>query len=227
VWEYLSLGTNDRMKSADKRKRRIRQCRKVSTKSVRALLGELEPGVEVFGLTMGQFSSIDLLSYILEETGPAEVDIATWTSAPSDTEHVRRLFIEQSVITRCRWVINYALPRLQPEYCEALIDKFGIDCIRTIAIHGKFQTIKNDRWNIALRTSMNPNQNKRIQWFELSDDPNMCQFYRSLVDEIWETQPAGLVLDRPARGLAATDRLAFEPDPIGRKRGRKQVFVKL
>ena len=215
------------MKSVHKRKRRVRQYRKVSTKSVRAALGELEPGVEVFGLTMGQFSLVDMLSYILEETGPAEVDIATWTAAAADSEHVRRLFLDGAQITRCRWVVDFSFPRRQPEYCEALIDKFGIDCIRTIAIHGKFQTIKNDRWNIALRTSMNLNQNKRIESFELSDDPEMCDFYRSLVDEIWETQPAGLVLDRPARGLAATDRLAFDPDPIGRKRGRKQVFVKL
>jgi len=45
-----------------------------------AVLDRLHPGGQVIGLTMGQWSLIDLLHSILKKTGPANVVIATWSA---------------------------------------------------------------------------------------------------------------------------------------------------
>lgn len=147
-------------------------------------IGRLEPGCEIFGLTKGQFSISDVIQHCLTETGPATVDIATWTAALGDIKRAENM-LRDGRITRIRFVVDPSFKSRKPEFCRALVDTFGDGCIRTVNSHAKFAIIRNDRWNLAIRTSMNLNPNPRLENFEISDDAELAGFFTRIVDEVF------------------------------------------
>lgn len=159
--------------------------------SAREAVGDLVADCEIYVLTYGQFSLIDALVAILDQTGPAYVDLATWTAASADLRTMARL-LEGAAIGRMRYVVDGSFLTRQPEYCTVMRDLFGDDCIRTTKMHGKFATIRNAEWSLAIRTSMNLNTNPRLENIEISDDPALCAFLTTIVDEIYSEQPVGL-----------------------------------
>ena len=164
--------------------------RLVRGENAETALEGLDHGVEILGFTKGQFSLIDLVIACLRRTGPAHVTVATWTAAKAEVETAYRLLRESRVLS-CQWLVDYSFPVRQPQYCERLRERFGDDCIRLGRTHAKFVLLKNDDWNIAIRTSMNLNTNPRFEQFELSDDPAMCGFLQEVVDDVFSTQEAG------------------------------------
>lgn len=173
------------------RKRTIREC---LSGNARQAIGDITPGCEIFGFTKGQFSMMDLIIAILEQTGPATVDLSTWTAANADIRHCYQM-LESGKVTASRWVVDVPFPNRQREYFAALVERFGPESIRLTRTHAKFVLIRNDRWNICVRSSMNLNKNPRFENFEISDDPDMAAFFGEIVDEIFESPEVG---ERPS-----------------------------
>ncbi|QQK75143.1 hypothetical protein HUG15_05675 [Salicibibacter cibarius] len=82
--------------------------------------------------------------------------------------------------------MDRSFPTRQPAYCQQLIDTFGADSLRLTRTHAKFILLDNDDWHLVIRTSMNLNENARVENFEISDDPDMHAFMMQLVDEVWD-----------------------------------------
>lgn len=169
-------------------KRRIRTAK---TGSARSAIGELVHGHEVYILTYGQFSLIDALVAIVDQTGPADVTLSTWTAAAADLAIAARL-METSKIRSLRFIVDRSFLTRQPDYCRRMRELFGDECIRTTRSHAKFIAIRNEAWNIAVRTSMNLNENPRLENIEISDDPALCAFLWSIGDDLWSEQPAAV-----------------------------------
>jgi hypothetical protein len=67
-------------------KRSLRDLRRQQT-ATEAIDG-FDRDVCIFGYTKGQFSVIDLIREVLKYTGPATLDISTWTAAHTDVTTV-------------------------------------------------------------------------------------------------------------------------------------------
>ncbi len=152
-------------------------------------IGELYPGCEIYGFTKGQFSLIEILEHCIMEAGPAQVTICTWSAAAGDIQAANRLLSNKN-ITDLKFIVDYSFQARKPHFCKELIDTFGVECIRVTSIHAKFATVKSDKFNLTIRTSMNLNYNPRFENFEISDDPGLLAFMDEIVAEIWETQDA-------------------------------------
>jgi hypothetical protein len=148
------------------------------------VFADLSPGFELLCLTHGQFSLVDALTAILDRTGPADVAVSTWSAAKADLLHAEQ-FLRDGRIRSLRFVVDRSFATRQPDYCATLINAFGPDSIRTTALHAKFATVTNDGWKIAVRTSMNLNENRRLEYIEVSDDPEVAGFLLALVDELF------------------------------------------
>lgn len=168
-----------------------RDIRAARTGNARDAIGTLEPGAEVYILTHGQFSLIDALIAVVEQTGPANVTLSTWTAAAADLTTAARL-LEGSQIRSLRFLVDRSFLTRQPDYCATMRRLFGDDCIRTTRTHAKFATIRNESWSIAIRTSMNLNENPRLENIEISDDPGLCGFLEDAVDQFFRDQQPGL-----------------------------------
>jgi len=148
-------------------------------------------GTEIYGLTRGAFSLADLLVAILDVTGPAALSISTWTAAGTDVTKMMEL-LASGRITACRWLVDLTFVRRCPALAQQIRQQFGADAIRVTRTHAKFATITNTEWQVALRSSMNLNQNPRLESFEVGHDPALCEFLTGALDQIWQRQPRRL-----------------------------------
>lgn len=174
----------------EKPRRRVIRPTKVGT--AHTAIGALTPGYEVFILTYGQFSLIDALTALIEQTGPAHVTLATWSAADADLRRAQSLLISADILSM-RFIVDRSFATRHPRYCASMREFFGDACIRTTRSHAKFATIINDRWHLAVRTSMNLNHNPRLENMEISDDAALCGFFTTIADEIFSEQAVGVM----------------------------------
>ena len=163
--------------------------RAFSAESEAKAVGGLTPGCEIYGFTKGQFSLIDLIEHCLTCTGPADVFIATWSAAAGDIQRAHK-FLKNGRIRTIRFLVDYSFQSRKPEFCQELVATFGNDVLRVTVTHAKYVMIRNDDWNLVIRTSMNLNYNPRFENFEISDDLEFADFQQAIVDEVWSGQDA-------------------------------------
>lgn len=147
-------------------------------------------GRECFGFNKGQFSFVDLIEAAADFTGPAHATIATWTAHAADLSRVEMWLARQRLLS-VRWLIDYSFETRQPRFCAQLRESFGDDCIRTTASHAKFVLLSGGDWRITIQTSMNLNQNQRLENFWVADDPDLFAAYDGLVADIFAVQATG------------------------------------
>jgi hypothetical protein len=156
-----------------------------------AIAGLERDGTELIGLTRGQFSLSDLIEAILDKTGPANLSISTWTAAHSSVATMLQL-LQSGRITSCRWLVDVTFVRRVPQLVAQIRKDFSDDAIRVTKTHAKFATIANESWQVAIRSSMNLNQNPRMESYEIGHDPELCAWLEQVLSDVWANQPRRL-----------------------------------
>lgn len=171
--------------------RELRDARRDKTASA-AFAGLERNGQEIYGLTRGQFSLIDVLETLLAKTGPARLHLCTWTATG---QHVARLItaFRDGRILAGRFLVDVSFTRRCPQEAAAIRNAFGFDSIRVTRTHAKFAVIENDAWQLALRCSANLNTNPRAEHYEIGHDPKLAAFLLSAMDDCWRSQDRALV----------------------------------
>lgn len=147
-------------------------------------IGKIYKGMEIYGLSKGQFSIINIIEEILKQTGSADVIISTWTAANAEIKKAEQ-FLNNKLINKLHFIVDRSFKTRQPKYYEMLIDKFG-DIVSTTNSHAKFVLISNKDWKISIRTSMNLNENKRLENFEISDCEILFDYLKEICHDIME-----------------------------------------
>lgn len=149
--------------------------------SARRCIGPITKGCDIFGLTKGDFSKIDILKHIVDEIGPCNVDIGTWTAANGDLTQAMKMFNDNRLL-KVRFLVDRSFITRKPADYGHLMKMFGRDSIRTAIFHAKYILAENDEFSIALRTSMNLNLNKRIESYEISEGSPISDYLREITD---------------------------------------------
>ena len=156
-------------------------------------------GMDVVGLTFGQFSLLDLIDATLVHTGPADVVISTWSAGFYDVDAAVR-FRDSGRIRSCRFLMDSSAKRGQATVGE-VADLFGEDNVRATRLHAKFALVQNEEWDVLITTSMNLNLNPRCEQFEMTDDPERAAVFAQFADELFHELPAGDTEDRSMPAL--------------------------
>lgn len=176
-------------------------------------------GMDVVGLTFGQFSLLDLVQATLDVTGPADVAISTWSAGLYDVDAARR-FVEDGRIRSIRFLMDSATQKRGQATAVQIADLFGAAAIRTTRLHAKFALVENDEWHVLITTSMNLNLNPRIEQFEMTDDADRAALFGAFVEALFAELPLGATDDRtlpvaagivsvaPALGIEINTRIA-------------------
>ncbi len=162
-----------------------RSIRMAKSSTAREAIGEIEKGSDTYILTFGQFSLIDAMIVILDQTGPADVSISTWTAADAHLARSAEL-LESATIRSLRFIVDRSFESRQPEYCHHMRTLFGEDCIRAIRTHAKFMLIRSNQMDIVVRTSMNLNENPRLENIEISESAPFALFFQTIIDAIFD-----------------------------------------
>ncbi len=166
-------------KSTRQKNREIRNM--VADQSAITSIGKLETGFNIFCLNKGQFSIINVIEAMLLQTGTADVIISTWTAADAEISKAFS-FLQNERINNLHWIVDRSFPTRQKKYYDTLVSKFGLDSVSMTNSHAKFILISNNDWKIVIRTSMNLNENKRLEFWEASDDKDLFE-YMLLISE--------------------------------------------
>lgn len=168
-----------------RRKGSRRVFRKDGFADAAALIGSIAPGDEIAGITNGQFSLVDVLRHVLTQTGPADVVLATWTMGVYDAEKAWS-FVNDRLIRSIRVILDPSMFLRRPELASVLVKGFGVESFRAVNSHAKFCTVRGAELAVCIRSSMNLNENSRLESFDLSADDEMTRFFEGVADEIWK-----------------------------------------
>jgi hypothetical protein len=150
----------------------------------------------VTGLTNGAFSLISLIRSTLKITGNAKVIISTWSAGFYDVEQINTL-IASNKIDDFKIILDRSFKTRQEGYSAHITDLFKPENIRTTNTHSKFVLIWNDEgWNVCIRSSMNLNENRRCENYDIDNDIDVFNLFKSFSDELFEKQPQGIIEDR-------------------------------
>lgn len=149
----------------------------------------------VCGLTNGAFSLISLIEAVLNVTGPAEIVISTWSAGLYDAGALNSLMACGKVID-VKLILDRSFKTRQKGYSFYLQDVFKEENIRTTDTHAKFVLIKNEEWNVCIRSSMNLNENKRCENFDVDDNIDIYNLFNDFANELFKLQSKGIIESR-------------------------------
>jgi len=190
----------------------LRECRRVAGEATAAKeFGPLVAGREVFAVTNGQISLIDVIGHYLRESGPAELEISTFSAGVVEINHLARL-AHEGAVTGVRWVMDRSFVLREPKEWRLLNAKFPAASIRLTVNHAKVATIRNERWAVLIDGSANLQENKRMEVIRVTPDRALVDFWVRVMDGIFDSQPEGQKPKAAARRFA---RLGLERLPSG------------
>lgn len=164
------------------------------TSETQPVVDLITDGNRVMGLTMGNFSLIDLIHAILQKIGGGNVACATWSAGIKDANQVNWM-MGSKLIRSFTLLTDHSYKTRQNKYAVSIEELFGKENIRTSEIHAKFTLIWNDEWTITILTSMNLNANKTCETFEIDTDKEVFNFYMNFVKHTFGTMPEGFTSD--------------------------------
>ncbi|AZA08710.1 hypothetical protein [Corynebacterium pseudopelargi] len=181
-------------------------------------------GMDVLGLTYGQFSLIDLVQATLDITGPADVTIATWSAGFYDLEAAKN-FRDDGRIRSIRFIMDSGRQKKGQAGVHEIDALFGEDAVITIRTHAKFVLIRNEDWDVCITSSMNLNKNIRCEQFEMTDDPERCDMFEDFVGAAFREAPESRSFGRVMPGLRSVDpaRQVLSVSGVARHVGAVQV----
>jgi hypothetical protein len=83
-------------------------------------IGTLEKNARITGVTKGQFSLLDLIHAIADQTGPAALTVSTWSTGIRDTVNLG-LLKDRGLFTSVSLCLDRSFSGRQPAYVEEVI----------------------------------------------------------------------------------------------------------
>ena len=148
----------------------------------------------ILGLTNGEFSLIDLIYSVLKKTGRSRVIVATWSAGIKDVHQIKWMK-DSDLIGDFKLLTDHSYKSRQSKYSASIEDLFGLENIRTSEMHAKFVLIENDKYKVAIRSSMNLNANKTCELFEIDEGSEIYDFLMQYVLHTFENMKEGFVED--------------------------------
>lgn len=127
------------------------------------------------------WSSHELLTWILSQTGPAEVTIGVWSMSEVAARKLTDL-LDAKVITKLRAVFDYRFKNRHPAAHQLASHAFSE--VFTFPMHAKVTVVQNDSWNVVLNCSANYTNNPRPESGIISTHKPTVEFYKSMLTEI-------------------------------------------
>ena len=149
-----------------------------SNAKLHQVFGQVAQQQSVHYVSLGDWSTHDLLFFLLEQTGPARVYFTTWAISEYAIRQLYQ-FIEQGQILELKGIFDYRNGIRKPAELQFL-QKITTD-IKAAKCHAKVTVIENDRWGISVVGSANYTRNPRIEAGVLCCDKNVAAFHRDWI----------------------------------------------
>lgn len=145
-------------------------------------LGSLIPGSDKHFYSKGAFNLIQLVLYLLKQTGPAHVFISSYSIAEDSLATLKR-YLDQGDIMSIRFLIDNRVRTISPKPFDYLVTAFP-GCYRCCALHAKVALIYNDHIRLSVVGSQNATHNPKLERGIVHTSDNVFNFdLKVLTDE--------------------------------------------
>ena len=124
-------------------------------------LGQILLGQEKHFYSKGAFNLVQLVLYLLKQTGPAHVFLSSYSIA-SDSLAAMKRREEAGEILSIRFLIDNRVRTISPKPFDYLATAFE-GRYRCCALHAKVALLWNSEWHVAVITSMNATHNPKLE----------------------------------------------------------------
>jgi hypothetical protein len=125
---------------------------------IAAAIGDLADHSNVFFMTDGAWSNIDLIGYILSFTGTANIFFTTWSIAADTIAKLSR-WKEKGQILSIHAILDQGIRNRKPEILQQAQGSFTN--LKLIKCHAKVTVVQNERHSVVLMGSANFTRNPR------------------------------------------------------------------
>jgi hypothetical protein len=146
------------------------------------LVGELKPNEHLHIPSMGTWSMHDMLAFILQQTGPADVWIATWTITEKPVRTLLEL-MESGAIRQLKALLSERVEAMNPAAHQ--LARFNLQ-VKLAKTHAKSIVVLNDAWGITVGGSANFTRNPRIEKYIISTHRSVAEAERNWLDAVIE-----------------------------------------
>jgi hypothetical protein len=157
-----------------------------SLKYFKSQLADIEPNKHYHFNTGGQWSMHELLEYLLNITGPADIFISTWAISE---DPVRALMEMKNVgyIRNIKCIFDYKIKEQKSK--AFLLAEQNFDKVKLDKCHAKVTVITNASWGITIPGSANYTRNPRIERGIVCTDPEAAEFDLTWMNAILNGEP--------------------------------------
>ena len=124
-------------------------------------LGKIHMGQDKHFYSNGSFNLVQLVLYLLKQTGPAHVFISSYSIAEDSLATLKRLQ-DKGDIWDISFLIDNRVRSISPKPFDYLVTAF-LDRYRCCALHAKVALIWNDNWNLSVVGSQNATHNPKLE----------------------------------------------------------------
>lgn len=152
----------------------------IKRQSAADVIGPIERGKTIHYQTQGKWSTHQVLTHILNHTGPAEVYISTYTVSENPARSIVSHVLD-GLITSLYCLLDYRIKTYNENAYHLLEKNSRKICL--IRNHSKLMVVSNSDWSITWTGSSNLNNNSRIEVGVLSTSPAIADFHRQWIME--------------------------------------------
>lgn len=124
-------------------------------------LGAINQGIDKHFYSNGAFNLVQLMLYVLKQTGPAHVFLSTYSIAEDSISTLRR-YVDDGTILSIHFLIDNRVRSISPKPFAHLIASFP-DAYRCTSLHAKVALISNDDWYVSIVGSQNATHNPKLE----------------------------------------------------------------
>ena len=143
------------------------------------IFGTIAPDQVIPYVSLGDWSTHDLLFFLLEQTGPAKVWFTTWAISEYAIRQLYQ-FVEHGMILQLKGIFDYRNGVRKPAELQFL-QQITTE-IKPAKCHAKVTVIENDHWGISIVGSANLTRNPRIEAGTLFTCRNVAEFERDWIE---------------------------------------------
>lgn len=144
-------------------------------------LGELIQGKNKHFYSSGAFNLIQLILYILNQTGPAQVFLSTYSIGMDSIATLIRKK-DTGTIKDIRFLIDNRVRSISPKPFDYLLTSFP-GAYRCCALHAKVALIWNEQWSISVVGSQNATHNPKIERGIIHTDKTIFDFDLKVLED--------------------------------------------
>lgn len=153
--------------------------------TMREAIGTISAGTVKYFVSNGSWSMYELLKYVLQQTGPADIDAFTWNlSMPAVTVLID--LRQQGLIRKFRMLCHSAMARYTAEAVSVMQN--NCDRLVLFANHAKGFLLKNEKWTVSVVSSANFSNNPQIEAGSISTDPEIYKMHKMWLNLLFENR---------------------------------------